>query len=58
MIRRLWRAGQGGTEGDNRSPWCGGPSPNQSALRGLLERIRDLNITRALLTNDASGGLK
>jgi hypothetical protein len=38
---------------DSRSPWCGRPSPEQSALHGLLERIHDLNLT---LISVACGG--
>jgi hypothetical protein len=44
----------GGAEHGNRSPWCGQPSPDQSVLHGLLERIRDLNLKLISVTRGGS----
>jgi hypothetical protein len=53
-----WFAGMGITPLENGETLIAGALPDQAALHGLLERIRDLNLTLISLTRISSSNEK
>ena len=51
-----WFAGLQLTHLEGNETLLAGPLPDQAALHGLLERIRDLNLTLISLTSGAGNG--